>query len=519
MITLRDYQQDALQAVLQAKGKGITRPLVALPTGTGKTIIFTALAREINARTLILAHRDELIRQAVDKVAMVWPEAETGVIKADENEKDKQVVVASVQTLTRPNRLEQVAHEGFTFCVVDEAHHAPAISYRRIIDYLLFMDNDPKHLMLGVTATARRGDNVGLGNVFEEVVYQASILTMVRAGYLSDIRGIRVTTNADLSGVATRQGDFVESQLSLAVNTPERNQAVVDAYLEHAAGRKTLTFTVDVQHAEDLADAFRENGVEAKALSGKTPEEERRETLQAFSAGEIQVITNCALLTEGYDEPSIDCILMARPTKSATLYTQCIGRGTRLYPGKRDCLVIDFADNRHDVCALPTLLGFGLDKLTKGQSVREAIEKQDRKKQVVTPIRGQLTSRGFDLLGKSVFRWIQAGRQWRLPIAPGTYAVLHPIGDKFQVFLTAKDEHPKLIHPTALTIGYAQGVAEDYARRYGKAFSRRDAAWRDLPATEKQLTLLEKLGLGSFGITRGQASDMLEEFFANRKAR
>ncbi|MBC7324096.1 MAG: DEAD/DEAH box helicase family protein, partial [Moorella sp. (in: Bacteria)] len=200
MITLRDYQQDAVQAVLQAKGKGITRPLVALPTGTGKTIVFAALARELNARTLILAHRDELIRQAADKVSMVWPEAEIGVIKAEENEKNKQVVVASVQTLARPARLEQVAREDFTLCVVDEAHHAPALSYRRIMDYLLFLDGEPERLLLGVTATARRGDNVGLGNVFEDVVFQASILTMVRAGYLSDIRGIRVSTNADLSG-------------------------------------------------------------------------------------------------------------------------------------------------------------------------------------------------------------------------------------------------------------------------------------------------------------------------------
>ncbi|MEW6572943.1 MAG: DEAD/DEAH box helicase [Bacillota bacterium] len=518
MITLRDYQKDALRAVLAAQKRGVTRPLIALPTGTGKTIIFAALARLLGARALILAHRDELIRQAVDKVLMVWPDASVGVIKADENDfRDKQVVVASVQTLSKPSRLEQVAHQDFNLLVVDEAHHAVASTYRRIMDYLMFLEGEPERLLLGVTATARRGDRVGLGNIFEEVVYSTTILTMVRAGYLCDIRGIRVSTGADLSKVATRRGDFVESQLSLAVNTPERNGIVVAAYLHYAAGRKALAFTVDVQHAKDLAIAFKENGVEAKVISGNTPEEERRETLRAFRRGEIQVITNCAVLTEGYDEPSLDCILMARPTKSATLYTQCIGRGTRLFPGKQDCLVIDFADNRHDVCALPTLLGFGLDRLTRGQSVREEIEAQERRK-VVRPIYG-VSAEEFDLLGKSVFRWIQAGHQWRLPIAPQTYAVLSPDGDKYRVLLVARDERPQLLHPTALTIGYAQGIAEDYARQHGKAFSRRDAAWRQQPATEKQVDLLRKLGFNPTGITKGQASDILEEFFANRRRR
>ncbi|MGQ9533552.1 MAG: DEAD/DEAH box helicase family protein, partial [Desulfotomaculales bacterium] len=191
MIQLRDYQKDCLRAVLEARReKNVTRPLVSLPTGTGKTIIFAALARELNCRTLVLAHRDELVRQAADKFQMVWPDVSLGVVKADENNfRDKQVVVASVQTLTRPNRLEQVAHEDFRLLVVDEAHRAPAISYRRIADYLVFMDGEPDRLLLGVTATARRADAVGLGCVFEDVVYHASILTMIRAGGRSRHQG------------------------------------------------------------------------------------------------------------------------------------------------------------------------------------------------------------------------------------------------------------------------------------------------------------------------------------------
>jgi superfamily II DNA or RNA helicase len=525
MIQLRDYQRDCLCAVLEAhQEKNVTRPLVSLPTGTGKTIIFAALARELGWRTLVLAHRDELVRQAADKFSMVWPEASLGVVKADEDDfRDRQVVVASVQTLARPNRLERVAHEDFRLLVVDEAHHAPAISYRRIADYLLFMDAEPGRLLLGVTATARRADAVGLGCVFEDVVYHASILTMIRAGYLADLRGLRVRAGGDLSGVGTRHGDFAERQLARAVNTPERNAAVVAAYLEHAAGRKALAFTADVQHALDLAQAFRESGVEAAAVYGGMPEQERREILRAFSAGELQVVTNCAVLTEGYDEPSIDCILMARPTKSPVLYTQCIGRGTRLFPGKQDCLVVDFFDNRHDVCALPTLLGFSPEKLAQGKSVREALAEAERRPSPPPgkpAPRPQLEVARFDPLERSAFRWFRAGAQWRLPIAPKVYVVLAPgpAAGRWQVLLRGEDGQVRPLHSVPLDLGYAQGVAEDYARAHGRAFSRKDAPWREHPATEKQLALLRELGLSvPAGVTKGEASDILEEFFMNRR--
>jgi ATP-dependent helicase IRC3 len=523
MIQLRDYQQEAKSAVLENHKQGVTRPLVSLPTGTGKTIVFGAVVKERGGRALVLAHRDELLTQAAEKISLVYPQAEIGRIKAEENDfEDKQIVCASVQTLTRPKRLEQIAHAGFDTMIIDEAHHAPALSYRRILSYLGFMEGNAEKLALGVTATAGRGDGVGLGNVFEKIVYQSNILTMIRAGYLSDIKGIRVRTEADLSSVGTRQGDFIESQLSLAVNTPERNNAIVGAYLQNAANRKTIGFCVDVAHAEDLAQAFNDNGVIARALSGKTPEDERKEILRAFSRGEIQVITNCQILTEGFDEPAVDCILMARPTKSTTLYTQCIGRGTRLFPGKDDCIVIDFADNRHDICALPTLLGFSLNSLARGESVRETAEVEDKKKQrekAVAQLHGEIVSKEYDLLGKSKFRWFKAGEQWRLPVAPGVYAVLNPHGDRYHVVLAEKDQAPRLLHEIPLPVTYGMGIAEDFARSQGQAFSRKDAPWRKHEATEKQIETLKKFGLYYPGITKGEASDKLEKFFAGRQRR
>lgn len=523
-IQLRDYQEAARDAIFQAHREGVTRPLACLPTGTGKTVLFGAVAKDRNTKTLVLAHRDELLNQAIEKISLVWPEASFGRVKADENDFQKQVVCASVQTLARPNRLEQVAHAGFETLIVDEAHHAAALSYRRILDYLGFMDGDPVFMNLGVTATASRGDGIALGHVFEKIVYQVSILTMIRAGYLSDIRAFRITTGTDLGGVGIRNGDFIEGQLAAVVNTPERNQAVVDAYLEHAAGRKAIAFAVDVAHAEDLAETFRSNGVEAEAVSGKTPDDERKEILARFRAGEIQVLTNCAVLTEGYDEPAVSCILMARPTKSKTLYIQCIGRGTRLFPGKTDCIVLDFTDSRHDVCSLPTLVGKVLT-LKQGQSVREAIaEAIKEKREWALPPAGpvKIMTQEIDLLGRSQFRWFQAGKQWRLPVAPGLYVVLSPEGEKYRVILAGKGKDGENInqhlHPVALPVGYAQGVAEDYARANARIFASKNATWRRQPPSEKQVELAKRLGLCIDGMSKGDVSDLFEQFFANRKA-
>lgn len=526
-IQLRDYQSDAISATIKARNEeSITRSLVSLPTGTGKTLVFSELARRLQAKTLILAHRDELIRQAADKVSMVWPGASIGIIKAQENNfQGKNVVCASVQTLARTARLNQITDEGFNLLVIDEAHHSTAQTYQDIIQALGFFDGDPDKLLLGVSATCFRSDKKGLGHIFQKVVYSTTILTMIRAGYLADIKGYRAYTGADISSVDTRQGDFVGGQLARAINTEERNQIVIDSYLQYASKRKAIAFCASVEHAEDLADRFNDNGIIARALSGDSPEDKRREVLRAFANGEVQVLTNCALFTEGFDEPSIDCVLMCRPTKSQILYTQCIGRGTRKHPGKTDCIVIDFADNRHDICCLPQLLGFSQDKLTKGETVSDEIDKRDHQAVggdgFTYPVStGEVSIKEFDLLGKSVFRWIHDGVKWRLPVGPGAYTILNPTGnEKYLVYLFRKDEGSILLHPAPLPLGYAQGISEDYARKNGKAFSRKDSPWRDQPVTDKQIDLLHRLGINPEGLSKGAASDILEEFFAKKEAR
>ncbi|MDI6807248.1 MAG: DEAD/DEAH box helicase, partial [Candidatus Aenigmarchaeota archaeon] len=318
-IKLRDYQEEALFAVDQSPDQRIYNPYIELPTGSGKTIIFGEGARRRGCRTLIFAHTDELIQQAYDKLHTVWPEAEIGIVKADRNEVDAEVIIGSVQTLSRPARLRELKKD-FGFIVTDEVHHSAAPSYLRIYDYFELPRKET--LSLGVTATPFRGDRKPL-EAFSGPVYRKLIKEMIEAGWLCDLRGIAVDTSIDLDEVRMFGEDFLESDLSRVVNSPNRNELIVEAYLKYARDRKlTLCFTVDVQHALDLAETFREAGISAEAIHGKMGVEERRKILERFHNQETKVITNCQVLTEGYDEPGIDCIILGRPTMSILLHYQ-----------------------------------------------------------------------------------------------------------------------------------------------------------------------------------------------------
>jgi superfamily II DNA or RNA helicase len=198
MLSIRPYQLEAIEAVKEARSSGINRQLISLPTGTGKTVTFAALAQDLNSKTIILAHREELIHQAADKFRLVWPEADIGVVMADSNDMDKQIVIASVQTVSRPKRLEALKELGFKLMIVDEAHHAASESYRNVINGLGFTKNNTDKLLVGVTATPTRGDGHSLGDIFESIIFERSISTMIKAGYLSDLKGKRILTHTDL---------------------------------------------------------------------------------------------------------------------------------------------------------------------------------------------------------------------------------------------------------------------------------------------------------------------------------
>lgn len=515
MIHLREYQTEALQAILASRSKGITRQLVALPTGTGKTILFGALARELDTRTLVIAHREELLVQAKDKIQLVFPEADLGIVKAERNEVDHQIVIASIQTISRPNRMEQMQEQGFNLMIVDEAHHAISDSYRTTIEGLGFMGDDPAKLLVGLTATPKRMDGQALGNVFQQVVFQRSLPTMIAAGYLCDLKAVRIKAGTSLVGVHTRMGDFAPGELEAAVNTEQRNRIIVASYKKYAAKGKAAAFCAGVQHSQDLAEAFRADGIKAAAVYGDMDPTDRRATLQAYAHGEIQVLTNCEVLTEGWDDPGTDCLIMARPTKSSGLYTQMIGRGTRLYPGKENCLVLEFTDNRHDVCSLGSLTGLPLkDK----QSLKEAIRADEgRQEPNQAADAKRVVAREYALIDRSKFRWFPVDSDWRLPTGVGAYIHLHlEEADRYTVTLTAQGE-TTLLASSALPLGYAMGIAEDHARLTAKHFAAKDAKWAKKPATGKQLATLARLHIDfPEDISKGGASLLIGQELARR---
>ena len=375
MLTLRPYQQEALDAILHHEDKGIKRQLVVLPTGAGKTIIFSQLPiiRPDTLPMLVLAHRSELLEQAKSKILSSNPQLTIEIEQAERKAGYADVVVGSVATLGRNNtpRIMAYPQDYFKSIIIDEAHHAAAPTYRRIIDY--FNTN----FLLGVTATPQRSDSTRLIDVFEEIVYYKSIQDLIKDGWLAPLVGYRVKTNVDISQVEIQNGEYSQSQLEKTIDTPERNAAIVAAYRDLAMAKKTLVFASGVKHAENLALSFRQASVETEVIIGTTPREEREKIFQTFSSGLTRVIVNVGVLTEGFDEPSVEAIILAKPTRSALLYTQIVGRGTRIFPGKEHCIVIDIADTTKGKkpIGLPTLLGLPPDFDLQGQSLTEVAEK------------------------------------------------------------------------------------------------------------------------------------------------
>lgn len=374
MIVLRPYQTEALEAVLSSEAKGINKQLIVLPTGAGKTVIFSHLPiiRKESTPMLVIAHRAELLHQAKNKIQQMNPDLIVEIEQAENIAGKVDVVVASVPTMGRANsdRIEKFPKDYFKTIIIDEAHHAAAPTYRRIVDY--FQPN----LILGVTATPQRSDSTRLIDVFQEIVYYKTIEDLIKQGWLTRLIGYRIKTETDLTEIEVSDGDFVQSQLQDAVNNPNRNASIVAAYQQICQERKTLVFAAGVQHAKDLALSFTKNSIVTEIILGETPDEERSTILQKFRNNEIKVLINVGVLTEGFDEPSVQAIILARPTKSTLLYTQVVGRGTRLDEGKDNCLIIDISDTTKGKkpIGLPTLLGLPPDFDLNGQDLVDVAE-------------------------------------------------------------------------------------------------------------------------------------------------
>lgn len=349
---LRDYQEEARTAIASEWEKGVKKTLLVLPTGCGKTIVFSKVVEDrvkLGERVLILAHRSELLDQASDKLAKA-----TGIFTATEKAEQSclnswfRVVVGSVQTLQRPKRLAQFDKDYFDTIVVDEAHHCISDSYQRVLEHFSNAN------VLGVTATPDRGDMRNLGSYFESLAYEYTLPKAIKNGYLSPIKALTIPLELDLSAVSMQSGDFKASEVGTALD-PYLEQ-IADEMLKYCIDKKTVVFLPLVKTSQKFRDILNEKGFRAAEVNGDS--KDRAEILDDFSNGKYNVLCNSMLLTEGWDEPSVDCIVVLRPTKVRSLYSQMVGRGTRLYPGKEDLLLLDFLwhTERHELCHPASLI-------------------------------------------------------------------------------------------------------------------------------------------------------------------
>ncbi len=349
---LRPYQIQAKEAIFEEWDKGVKRTLLVLPTGCGKTIVFAKVAEDCvcrGNRVLILAHRGELLDQAADKIGKA-----TGLGCATEKAEETclgswfRVVVGSVQSLTREKRLKQFPVDYFDTIIIDEAHHCLSDSYQKILDYFKGAN------ILGVTATPDRGDMRNLGECFDSLAYEYTLPKAIKAGFLSPIKALTLPLQLDLSGVGMQSGDFKSGDIATALD-PYLYQ-IAEEMEKYCKERKTVVFLPLVKTSQKFRDILNEKGFRAAEVNGDS--KDRAEVLAAYDRGDYNVLCNSMLLTEGWDCPSVDCIVVLRPTKVRSLYSQMVGRGTRLFPGKDHLLLLDFLwhTERHELCHPASLI-------------------------------------------------------------------------------------------------------------------------------------------------------------------
>lgn len=541
LMELRNYQNECLTAILENYQSGIRRQLVCLPTGTGKTVIFARFPRffKMKRKMLVLAHRFELLEQARNKLLNANPRLNIEIEQAEKKAtQNSDIVIASVPTLGRKNskRLLKLDPDDFSIVVVDEAHHATADTYIKILEHFKLADKADPKLLVGFTATPKRSDGQGLSRVFDKIVYSRNMPDMIHNGYLSPVTGYRIETDIDLSRVKTRMGDFVTSQLSGAVNIEQRNKLVVKVFRERLPERQTVVFCVDVAHAKNLAASFKKANIYCESVTGDMIADERRRVLSDFSAGKIQVVTNCMVLTEGFDEPSIDGIILARPTKSSLLYTQMIGRGTRLHPGKKNVTVIDIVDlsHKHTLVTLPSLFGLAQHFDLKGKTtadVERAIRWVERHRPWVrTDLAKDIDDLRYrckhidlfelqlppELMGYASFAWTATGlNSYRLCFKKDeSLTCQKTLLDCWEVILRSTDKNMDgCIVTTDTYLEKAVQTAEKYVRETHQdaiKLVNLNARWRRQPASDKQLALIKSKGIiPDKNLTRGQASHLI----------
>jgi superfamily II DNA or RNA helicase len=528
LLTLRPYQQESIDHAFEWIADGRTRPAIVLPTGTGKTVIFSWLSKmwvggkddPQRRKVLILVHRDELASQTVEELAGIAPHLRVGVVKAERDEHvERDVIVASVQTLRQAARLHRI--EGVGLVIIDEAHHGTAMSYRTVLDY--FGCFDRRTPAIGFSATLARDDRSNLGEIWDGVAYHRDILDMIPE-YLVDPIGKMVTVgNLSLQEIRVQAGDLAASSLSEALLTSDAVKAVVSSWLEHASDRPTICFVPSVQATHVFTEAFQAVGARAAAVWGAMPYEERQLVKKNFRTGQLDVIVNCMVLTEGFNEPRASCAIIARPTRSASLYVQMVGRVLRLHPGKRDALILDVvgATQDHRLATLADLTTRELEVL-EGETLATAAARE-REKGNASLADYEFSIEDVDLFHRSPSMWLRTveGVWFICTRCPDTstsfnsrYRPCQKLGTdrcgNHLWFLWPVDDGQYVVglRPTLvdggrfvsegpLNLDTAMSWAEQYATEEDASLANRRAAWRTRRAkpSEVQRDFANNLGL------------------------
>ncbi|HLG74668.1 MAG TPA: DEAD/DEAH box helicase [Chloroflexota bacterium] len=491
---LRDYQQLAVDHVNRELRRGHRRLYFSLPTGCGKTAVLGELARHLasTGRVLLLVHRTELVaqlREALDRAGL-WP----GVVMAGQDDTGSRVLVATVQTLG-PKRLAVLLSQRETFAgiLIDEAHHLPAASYVRVIDQVA--QHSPDVAVVGCTATPFRSDGGSMQSVLPVCAFVRSIADMQAAGWLAPLTWRRLPVAIDLRHIATTSAsgerDYRPEQLAAALNCEPITAAIVGGTLPLVGQRPTVVFAADVAHAQALAAAYAAIGVPAAAVWGDMPPEQRARTLAAWRGGAVQLVANCALLTEGFDFPELAAVVMARPTQSAVLYTQALGRGTRLAAGKDDCLVVDVTGNANLADTRQIVLA----------SIADGLIAEGTDPAVPQP-RKPSGYRILDPLGKSPFAWAELPTgEYAVSLTRLETAVLlrEPSGSGLYLpVVHSRSKLRPLVQPvTADPVPLREAVQHVHAAltKAGQKppFAAKSASWRDGPASAAAFTFLGTL--------------------------
>ena len=472
MFSLRPYQAEAKQAILAAWDEGHRKTLLVLPTGCGKTVVFSSVT-EVQVgkghRVLIMAHRGELLEQAAEKLKQASG-LDTVLEKAESSSLGSfiPVTVGSVQSLCQMSRLSRFPHDYYQDIIVDEAHHCLSDSYRRVLDHF------PEANVLGVTATPDRGDMKNLGEFFDSRAYEYSMSTAIKDGYLCPIKAQMIPLELDISSVKMSSGDFAVGEIGSALE-PYLHQ-IADEMVHYCGGRRTVVFLPLIATSQRFCWMLNDRGLRAAEVNGNS--EDRSEILADFEAGKYDVLCNSMLLTEGWDCPAVDCIVVLRPTKVRSLYQQMVGRGMRLSPGKDHLLLLDFLwmTERHDLCRPSALISKDTkiaemidDKIAKGDEEIDLIEAEEQAEADVLAQREEALARELAEM---------------------------------------RSRKRKLVDP----LQYALSIAAEDLANYTPTF-----VWEMAPPSKKQLAFLEGRGIFAEGVTNAGMASLLIDRLVRRQ--